>query len=119
MPRYADTTACSPEENDLWDRIRACRGRVFHTAKGLAFSCYVQGNELFVDRKEKSITRSSVNQAFRRARELDGVVTGPKVLGTFGASYLYPIFCALGVIDEERSREAAPKRKTKHFALNP
>ena len=51
-----------------------------------------------MDRKEKSITRSTVNQAYRRAVELFGVVPGPKALGTFGASYLYPIFQRLGII---------------------
>ena len=30
--------------------------------------------------------------------ELDGVVKGPKALGTFGASYLYPIFVKMGLI---------------------
>ena len=28
----------------------------------------------------------------------DGVVAGPKKLGTFGASYLYPVFVRIGVI---------------------
>lgn len=41
--------------------------------------------------KEKSITRAMVMKACRRAAELDGVVPGPKTLGTFGASYLYSI----------------------------
>ena len=35
---------------------------------------------------------------YRRAAELDGVVPGPKTLGTFRASYLYGIFQRLGVI---------------------
>lgn len=46
--------------------------------------------------------------AFHKALELDRVVTGPKKLGTFGASYLYPVFREIGVItevcaDKERS----------------
>lgn len=53
---------------------------------------------MFVDRKEKSITRSSVEMAYLKALEMDGVVTGPKKLGVFGASYLYPVFVRLGVI---------------------
>lgn len=112
MPRYADTSACTPEENDLWERLRACQDRVFYTAKGLDFTCSVRGNELFVSRKEKSITRSTVNQALRVAMERDGVVPGPKTLGTFGASYLYPIFCAFDIIDRERS-QAAPRNRKK------
>ena len=36
--------------------------------------------------------------AFRKALELGGAVAGPKKLGTFGASYLYPVFVRIGVI---------------------
>ena len=43
----------------------------------------------------KTIT---VFMAFRKAMELGGVVAGPKKLGTFGASYLYPVFVRVGVI---------------------
>lgn len=56
--------------------------------------------ELFVSTKEKSITRSTVMKTYHRAVELDGIVPGPKTLGTFGASYLYNIFQWLGVIKE-------------------
>jgi hypothetical protein len=53
-----------------------------------------------VDRKEKSITRATVMIAFHRALEVqaqEGCVSGPKKLGTFGASYLYPVFLHLGI----------------------
>lgn len=36
-------------------------------------------------------------QAILRA---GGSITGPKQLGTFGASYIYPVFRALGLLDE-------------------
>ncbi len=49
-------------------------------------------------RKEKSITRSTVVLAYEKAVELGGAVKGPKTLGCFGASYLYPVFVRLGVI---------------------
>ena len=109
MPRFADTAACSPEENRLWAMLTERSGSTFTTAKGLTFTCTIRGNELFVDRKEKSITRATVNQAYRKAVELQGIVPGPKALGTFGASYLYPIFCELGIIDREKSA-AVPKK---------
>ena len=60
-----------------------------------------------MDRKvnSKSITRSSVEIAFRMMQnrlqageKLPLLVTGPKKLGIFGASYLYPIFMELGII---------------------
>lgn len=98
------------DTDTLWEAIAAFSGDTFQTAKGLEFSYTVRrnsdgsvGNEMFVDRKEKSITRSSVNKAFQKAAELGegrfpAAVPGPKKLGVFGASYLYPVFLKLGVI---------------------
>lgn len=52
------------------------------------------GNEIWVvkdgEKKEKSISRSSVDLAFQKY--LAGGVSGPKQLGVFGASYLLPLF---------------------------
>lgn len=52
------------------------------------------GNEIWVSiggvKKEKSISRSSVDLAFQKY--LAGGVSGPKQLGVFGASYLLPLF---------------------------
>ena len=62
------------------------------------FTYKIHGGEMFVDRKEKSITRATVMKAYGKVVELDGVVKGPKALGTFGASYLYPIFVKMGLI---------------------
>ena len=55
---------------------------------------------MFIDRKEKSITKSSVLLAFQNLVKQGGIIGGPKKLGTFGASYLYPIFMELGWIVE-------------------
>ena len=74
------------------------QGCVFLTAKRLKFSYEIKGGEMFVNRKSKSITQATVFMAFRKALELGGVVAGPKKLGTFGASYLYPIFVRLELI---------------------
>ena len=99
----------SREEDKLWNEIAAHAGEEFVTAKGLTFSYTVRGCEIFVSRKEKSITRSTVNVAYRRAQELYDVgeiADGPKKLGTFGASYIYPIFIRIGVpgvVDGEKS----------------
>lgn len=51
-----------------------------------------------MDRKEKSITRATVDLAYQKVLEMGGIVEGPKKLGVFGASYLYPVFVRLGVI---------------------
>lgn len=85
----------------LWDALRAMAGSPFSTMKGLAFTYRIQGNEMFVDRKEKSLTRATVLLAFHNALALlsrGEAIPGPKTLKTFGASYLFPIFQALGVI---------------------
>ena len=101
MPIYFDPADITSEEEQLWALIQLKEGTVFHTSKGLPFTYSLKGNEMFISRKDKSITRSTVNAAYRKASELirtEGTVTGPKKLGTFGASYLYPIFKELGII---------------------
>ena len=82
----------------LWSMLLYLQGCVFLTAKGLKFTYKIKGGEMFVNRKSKSITQAMVFMAFRKAMELGDAVAGPKKLGTFGASYLYPIFVRLGVI---------------------
>ena len=86
------------QEDTLWSMLLYLQGCVFLTAKGLKFTYKIKGGERFVNRKSKSITQATVFMAFRKAMELGGTVAGPKKLGTFGASYLYPIFVRLGVI---------------------
>ena len=86
------------QEEELWSLLKTLQGCVFLTAKGLKFTYKIHGGEMFVNRKSKSITQATVFMAFRKAMELGGAVSGPKKLGTFGASYLYPIFVRLGVI---------------------
>ena len=85
------------QEAALWKILGYLQGCVFITAKGLKFTYKIKGGEMFVNRKSKSITQATIFMAFHKAMEL-GIVSGPKKLGTFGASYLYPIFVRLGVI---------------------
>lgn len=89
----------------LWEALCAFQGYPFWTARGLSFTYQMKanrkgrpGNEIVFSRKEKSVTRATVEIAYRRALELDGAVAGPKKLGCFGASYLYPVLQSLGVI---------------------
>lgn len=82
----------------LWDTILLFQSYPFYTAKGLKFTYIVKGGELFVTRKEKSITRATVDVAFQKALSMERIVSGPKKLGVFGASYLYPVFIRIGVI---------------------
>ena len=95
----------SPEaEKRLWEAIVAYAGYRFLTEKGLPLKYTVEGGEVFFNRKEKSVTKSSILMAFRRARHIqaiEGCVSGPKKLGTFGASYLYPVFLRIGVCSKK------------------
>ena len=100
-------------EDEVWSKIAEMQSEVFKTSGrngkgGVEFTYRIKKDkngswcgEMFVSTKEKSITRSTVMQAYRKAVELNGVVTGPKKLGTFGASYLYSIFIRLGIIKQE------------------
>ena len=88
-------------EEKLWEELTYLQGCLFSTCKGLDFTYHIKGGEMFVDRKDKSITKATVMAAYRKAMELGGVVKGPKQLGTFGASYLYPVFLKMGVIKRE------------------
>lgn len=62
------------------------------------------GNELFIEGKEKSVSRSTVDLALRNALEVqerEGYVSGPRKLGIPGVrSNLYSIFLRFGVISD-------------------
>ena len=101
----------NPEEIALWDKLMQMQGTQFCTSgrgnrSGVQFTYTIRGAELFASTKEKSITRASIISAYWKARELDGLVSGPKKLGVFGASYLYPIFIAIGVIKQTPINES-------------
>ena len=110
----------------LWRCVVAFEGFQFKTSgrgsrPGIAFSYTVSradgaggrhyegvnvdsyGNELWITSNgkqlEKSISRSTVELAFKRAAEAGGRIGGPKALGIPGAgSYLYPMLVRFGVI---------------------
>ena len=50
----------------LWKAIELFVGYVFHTATGLKYTYTVHGGELFISRKEKSVTMSTVEKAYER-----------------------------------------------------
>lgn len=100
-------SATEPTKDLLWETLIAFEGYPFKTAKGLRYYYTVKGNELFISRKEKSVTRAGANIAFETAVELQregSEITGPKMLGCFGASYLYPIFIRIGVIRDGKEK---------------
>ena len=66
----------NPEELALllWQGLKQYEQVEFQTVKGLAFTYVIKGNEMFIDRKEKSITKSSVLLAFWLSKEASSVV---------------------------------------------
>ena len=85
----------------VWPLLQQHQGETFYTAKGLPFTYTIRGGELFVNRRSKSITISTVANALEKivALEMDGIpITGPKKIGCYGASYLYPVLLTLRVI---------------------
>lgn len=96
-----DAEAAEGLEELLWNTLTVFEGYPFRTAKGLQFHYSMKGHEIFFSRKEKSVTRATADKALENAVKLqkEGVViNGPKMLRCFGASYLYPVFCRIGVI---------------------
>ncbi len=88
-------------DKTVWELIRLLQGKTFSTAKGLTYCFAVRGNEIFVSRKSKSITRATVRCSLKSVialRDQGKNVEGPKMIGTFGASYLYPVFEYMGLI---------------------
>ena len=95
-------------ETKLWDLLIELQVCTFQTYREKEFHYKIKGGELFVDRKEQSITRSSVNLAYQNAIGVqweEGCVSCPERLGCFGAAYLYPIFLRIGFITKEKTEE--------------
>ena len=99
----------SEAEKYLWEAILVFENYPFKTAKGLPLKYKVKGGEMFFNRKEKSITRATVELAFHKARKVqmaEGCVSGPKKIGTFGASYLHPVFLRFGICKQLADEES-------------
>ena len=59
------------------------------------------GNEIRIEGKTKSISRSTVELGYRKVQEMQGMVKGPRSLGIPGAgSYLYSLFLRFGLIKD-------------------
>ena len=98
----------NPGEENLWNCVVAFQGYTFKTITGLPFSYTIKtgrsGNltkELWIDRRKssKSLSWSSVLQAYRNIKEIGAVVERPKALGDIrGVSYIYGMFYQFGLI---------------------
>ena len=74
------------------------QSETFYTMKKLPFTYVVKGGELFVDRRSKSITKATFEQALNKLKESPQQITGPKSLNVFGAPYVWAIFKAFQIV---------------------
>lgn len=65
---------------------------------GLKYTYVVKEQKILLSQKEKSITRTSVDQALQVVQELNRQVSDPEMLEVSGVAYLYPVFIRLGLI---------------------
>jgi len=92
--------------SNLWDVIQEYEGRPFSTKKGLPFTYMIKGGELFTDRRERSITRSTFEKAYEKltgdqiGEQAPKRIVGPKTLNVYGAPYVWAVFVGIGLIEE-------------------
>lgn len=81
---------------NYWDIITAHQGEIFYTKSGLSFAYQVVGNEMFTDRRERSINRKTFERAILKMQERPDEIRGPKALKLYGAPYIWAILTQLG-----------------------
>jgi len=75
----------------LWELLTEHENETFFTMKKLPFTYSVKGGEIFVDRRSKSITKATFEQALDKIKSDPDKITGPKSLNVFGAPYVWAI----------------------------
>lgn len=83
--------------DSVWQMLTDHQSETFYTMKKLPFTYVVKGGELFVDRRSKSITKATFEQALNKLRE-NPQITGPKSLNVFGAPYVWALFKAFQIV---------------------
>ncbi len=111
-------------DEEIWSLLLAHAGETFTTERGLPFTYHQKlgltgkpRSEIVFDRKEKTVTRNTILLAYQRAQELmesNGFVSGPKELGVFGASYLFAVFCKLGICKKGKKDKHCRNRRKAH-----
>lgn len=86
-----DNSAETITLNNLWEVIVSHQGETFYTKKMLPFTYTIKGGEMFTDRRERSITKSTFETAYSKIKENPDKITGPKALNMYGAPYVWAI----------------------------
>ena len=82
----------------LWQLIVAHQNETFYTLKKLPFTYTVKGGEIFVDRRSKSITKATLEQALDKLEKDPDRITGPKSMNVFVAPYIWAIFKTFSIV---------------------
>ena len=82
----------------VWQLLTEHQSETLKKKKKLPFTYVVKGGELFVDRRSKSITKATFEQALNKLKENPQQITGPKSLNVFGAPYVWAIFKAFNIV---------------------
>ena len=77
--------------DNLWQAITSLQGETFYTKKMLPFTYTIKGGEMFTDRRERSITRSTFENAYKKIKNAPDKITGPKALNMYGAPYVWAV----------------------------
>ena len=77
--------------DNLWQAITSHQGETFYTKKMLPFTYTIKGGEMFTDRRERSITRSTFENAYKKIKNAPDKITGPKALNMYGAPYVWAV----------------------------
>ena len=85
-------------EEALWGLIKLHEGCIFYTINGMRYKYKVIDDEIRIDVKKESITKSSVMQMMNKSIELSSIVLGSGKLGVTGNSYVYPMLVRFGLI---------------------
>lgn len=86
-----DNSAETITLNNLWEVIASHQGETFYTKKMLPFTYTIKGGEMFTDRRERSITRSTFENAYKKIKNAPDKITGPKALNMYGAPYVWAV----------------------------
>ncbi len=89
---------------NLWEAIASMQGKTFYTAKKLPFTYTVKGGELFADRRDRSVTRSTFEKAYAKILA-DPAIKGPKRLNMYGAPYVFAVLKTIGAIPVAEEEE--------------
>ena len=77
--------------DNLWQAITSHQGETFYTKKMLPFTYTIKGGEMFTDRRERSITRSTFENAYKKIKNAPDKITGPKALNMYGAPNVWAV----------------------------